>query len=104
MALFYEVEIPQDKPVLYAIQKLYGIGSSEAFQFCNELGIGRDVTVASLAKDEWQDLIQAIEKHGVANYLGGATFLEKYEAFRLNKKIYLFRDFDSKLFSIIKFF
>jgi small subunit ribosomal protein S13 len=65
MALFYEVEIPQDKPVLYAIQKLYGIGSSEAFQFCNELGIGRDVTVASLAKDEWQDLIQAIEKHGV---------------------------------------
>ena len=65
MALFYEVEIPQDKPVVYAIQKLYGIGFSEAFQFCNELGIGRDVTVASLAKDEWQDLIQAIEKHGV---------------------------------------
>ena len=65
MVLFYEVEIPQDKPVVYAIQKLYGIGSSEAFQFCNELGIGRDVTVASLAKDEWQDLIQAIEKHGV---------------------------------------
>ena len=65
MALFYEVEIPQDKPVVFAIQKLYGIGSSEAFQFCNELGIGRDVTVASLAKDEWQDLIQAIEKHGV---------------------------------------
>jgi len=65
MALFYEVEIPQDKSVVYAIQKLYGIGSSEAFQFCNELGIGRDVTVAHLAKDEWQDLIQAIEKHGV---------------------------------------
>ena len=52
MALFYEVEIPQDKPVLYAIQKLYGIGSSEAFQLCNELGIGCDVTVASLAKDD----------------------------------------------------
>jgi small subunit ribosomal protein S13 len=65
MALFYEVDIPQDKPVLYAIQKLYGIGSSEAFQFCNELGIGRDVIVSELAKDEWQSLIQAIEKHGV---------------------------------------
>ena len=65
MALFYEVEIPQDKPVLYAIQKLYGIGPSEAFQFCNELGIGRDVIVANLAKDEWQALIQAIEKHAV---------------------------------------
>jgi len=65
MVLFYEVEIPQDKPVLYAIQRLYGIGSSEAFQFCNELGIGRDVTVADLAKDEWQGLIQAIEKHAL---------------------------------------
>jgi len=65
MALFYEVEIPQDKPVLYAIQKLYGIGSSEAFQFCNELGIGRDVIVANLAKDEWQALIQSIEKHAL---------------------------------------
>ena len=65
MALFYEVEIPQDKPVLYAIQKLYGIGPSEAFQFCNEVGIGRDVIVSELAKDEWQSLIQAIEKHGV---------------------------------------
>jgi len=65
MALFYEVEIPQDKPVLYAIQKLYGIGPSEAFQFCNELGIGLDVTVSNLPKDEWQDLMQAIEKHGV---------------------------------------
>ena len=65
MALFYEVEISQDKPVLYAIQKLYGIGHSEAFQFCNELGIGRDVIVADLAKDEWQTLIQSIEKHDV---------------------------------------
>jgi len=65
MALFYEVEISQDKPVLYAIQKLYGIGHSEAFQFCNELGIGRDVIVSDLPKDEWQTLIQSIEKHGV---------------------------------------
>ena len=65
MALFYEVEIPQDKPVMYAIQKLYGIGSSEAFQLCNELGIGRDVTVASLAKDDWQELIQTIEKYAI---------------------------------------
>ena len=65
MALFYEVEISQDKPVLYAIQKLYGIGHAEAFQFCNELGMGRDVIVAELAKDEWQSLIQSIEKHGV---------------------------------------
>jgi len=26
------------------------------------------------------------------NYIGGATFLEIYDAFRLNKKIYLYND------------
>ena len=31
---------------------------------------------------------ETIEK----NYIGGATFLEIYEAFRLNKKIYLYND------------
>lgn len=30
------------------------------------------------------------EKHGQANYIGGATFLELYEAFMMHKKIYLY--------------
>lgn len=30
------------------------------------------------------------EKHGVANYIGGATFLEMFKAFDLGKKIYLY--------------
>lgn len=34
------------------------------------------------------------EKHGeiYPNYIGGATFLEMYDAFRFNKKIYLYND------------
>ncbi len=34
------------------------------------------------------------EKNGetLKNYIGGATFLEMYDAFRLGKKIYLFND------------
>ena len=34
------------------------------------------------------------EKDGVIhkNYIGGATFLEMYDAFRLNKKIYMYND------------
>lgn len=34
-------------------------------------------------------LVLNFEKHGVSNYIGGATFLEMYDAFRLNKKIYI---------------
>ena len=34
------------------------------------------------------------EKNGeiLRNYIGGATFLEMYDAFRMNKKIYLYND------------
>ena len=35
-----------------------------------------------------KDTLEGIQK----NYIGGATFLEIYDAFRLNKKIYLYND------------
>ncbi|MFA7193496.1 MAG: hypothetical protein WC087_01090 [Candidatus Paceibacterota bacterium] len=35
-------------------------------------------------------LVLNFEKHGIQNYIGGATFLEMYDAFKLNKKIFLF--------------
>lgn len=37
-------------------------------------------------------LVMNLEKHGQPNYIGGATFLEMYEAFIQNKKIFLFND------------
>lgn len=33
-----------------------------------------------------------LEKNGKKNYIGGATFIELYEAFMKNKKIYLYND------------
>lgn len=35
-------------------------------------------------------LVLNFEKNGQANYIGGATFLEMYDAFRLGKKIYMY--------------
>lgn len=32
------------------------------------------------------------EKHNIQNYIGGATFIEIYEAFKNDKKIYLYHD------------
>jgi hypothetical protein len=37
-------------------------------------------------------LVLNFEKNGVKNYIGGATFLEMYDAFKLNKKIFLYED------------
>ena len=36
--------------------------------------------------------IVAFDKNGKKNYIGGATFIEIYEAFMKNKKIYLYND------------
>ena len=37
-------------------------------------------------------LVLNLDKDGFENYIGGATFLEMYDAFRLGKKIYLYND------------
>lgn len=37
-------------------------------------------------------LVLNYAKNGVENYIGGATFLEMYDAFRLGKKIYMMND------------
>jgi len=37
-------------------------------------------------------LVLNFEKNGMENYIGGATFLEMYDAFRLDKKIYLYNN------------
>lgn len=37
-------------------------------------------------------LVLNYDKNGMANYIGGATFLEMYDAFRLGKKIYMISD------------
>ena len=47
------------------------------------------------------------EKNGklLKNYIGGATFLEMYDAFRLGKKIYLYNDIpDGMLYDEIEGF
>jgi hypothetical protein len=37
-------------------------------------------------------LVLNFEKNGTRDYIGGATFLEMYDAFRLNKKIFLYNN------------
>ncbi len=35
-------------------------------------------------------LVLNFEKNGIKNYIGGATFLEMYDAFRMGKKIFIY--------------
>ena len=42
-------------------------------------------------------LVLNFNKNGQANYIGGATFLEIYDAFRLNKKIYFVNEIPNNM-------
>jgi len=44
-------------------------------------------------------LVLNLNKNGVSGYIGGATFLEMYDAFRLGKLIFLFNDISDNLLS-----
>ena len=44
-------------------------------------------------------LVLNFEKNGQANYIGGATFLEIYEAWKRDKKIFLYNDIPDNIFS-----
>ena len=44
-------------------------------------------------------LVLNFEKKGIPNYIGGATFLEIYMAWRLNKKIFIYNQLPSCSFT-----
>ena len=46
----------------------------------------------NVIKDNDAVLVLNFEKNGMKNYIGGATFLEMYDAFRMGKRIYLYND------------
>ncbi|HLC44490.1 MAG: hypothetical protein A2722_04435 [Candidatus Doudnabacteria bacterium RIFCSPHIGHO2_01_FULL_50_11] len=43
-------------------------------------------------------LVLNFEKNKIPNYIGGATFIEMYDAFRLKKKIFLYNDIPTGIF------
>lgn len=44
-------------------------------------------------------LVLNFEKKGIPDYIGGATFLEMYDAFRLGKKIFLYNGIPAGILS-----
>ena len=44
-------------------------------------------------------LVLNFEKRGQPNYIGGATFLEIYESWKRDKKIFLYNDIPDNIFS-----
>ena len=84
----HEITLPNSYDDPDAESKYYELGAKE-----------HAVWKASMIKHS-EDVINSIdavlvlnfEKNGQQNYIGGATFLEMYDAFRLGKKLYIYND------------
>ena len=63
-------------------------GTSEHSKFKAEMFRRSEETISKMDAV----LVLNFDKNGQKNYIGGATFLEMYDAFRLGKKIYLYND------------
>ena len=90
-----EVFLPNcyDDPT--AEQKAWDLGEDEHKKFKAKMYKQSEDTIRGM--DAVLVLNFDKEKDGqvLKNYIGGATFLEMYDAFRLNKKIYLYNDIPS---------
>ena len=46
------VDIPNDKPTVYSLQYIYGIGDTSARQICKKVGVGPMLRAKNLTEDE----------------------------------------------------
>lgn len=84
----HEVALPNSYDNPDAEKESWNLGEEEHAKFKERMFIKSRDTIESM------DAVLTLnfEKHGQANYIGGATFLELYEAFMMHKKIFLYND------------
>ena len=86
-------------------QRMWELGKEEHQKFKARMYKQSEETISEMDAVLVLNLDKEKEGKVYKNYIGGATFLEMYDAFRLNKKIYLYNDVpDGMLFDEIEGF
>lgn len=73
-------------------EKMWNLGKKEHQKFKAEMYKQSESTIKSVDAVLVLNYDKKVDDKIYKNYIGGATFLEMYDAFRLNKKIYLYND------------
>lgn len=89
--------LEQDSHVITLPNSFDDVGSEERFRKQGDKVYSEwKARMIRLSMDKMTDvdavLVLNFEKNGVQNYIGGATFLEMYDAFKSDKKIFMFND------------
>ena len=84
----HEIFLPNSYGHEEAEQEAWNLGEKEHAEFKARMFKMSEERIAKM------DAVLTLnfDKNGKQNYIGGATFIEIYEAFMKNKKIYLYND------------
>ncbi len=73
-------------------EKMWNLGIEKHQEFKAKMYKQSEETIKIIDAVLVLNFDKVTDKKSEKNYIGGATFLEMYDAFRLNKKIYLYND------------
>jgi hypothetical protein len=82
----FEVHLPNCYDAPDTEQKMWDLGTKEHASFKAKMFKQSEELISKMDAV----LVLNFDKGDQKNYIGGATFLEMYDAFRLNKKIFLY--------------
>ena len=73
-------------------ERMWGLGKEQHQEFKAQMYKQSEETIKNMDAVLVLNLDKVTDEEIEKNYIGGATFLEMYDAFRLNKKIFLYND------------
>ena len=73
-------------------EKMWQLGKEEHQKFKAEMYKKSEKTISNMDAVLVLNFDKEKDDHVLKNYIGGATFLEIYDSFRFNKKIYLYNE------------
>jgi len=61
MIYIFETELLPTKPIVFALQKIYGLGLTKSLKICKLLGFSQNFKLSNLTNEQLKRLIKTIE-------------------------------------------
>ena len=65
MLYLLETNLPEHKPVFFALTRVYGIGKSTAFLICKKLGFSINLKIKDLTQEQTIELLQLVDSSNI---------------------------------------
>ena len=83
MIYIFETEILNNKPLIFSLQKIYGLGKKNSSLICKQLGFSNNLKTSELSNYQVSKLVKIIEKSDLII----TNELRKLQAFSLRNLI-----------------